>query len=251
MSMLLAVVLAMVMTGVNQTGIDPLIPSKLGLTFTTYDSNSTSTHVQPTHIYVDGVETAYTYNSSTGVVSMEVPYTGTFVLKVTADNYSDFESGYTYKSLKGAAVNLVKIQSDTQNSSTLTWIHSAVSDLDSHMYTYEGTTLKSHVYYQKTSYTDDNTTVTTTKDDTGSGSGETTTIDPIYNGYSYQFWVYRYSGSGSMMTSEAKVVVTRHNVSQTVIVPTGDEHRWWHVYDVVDGEVIIINTVHDSGPANE
>lgn len=245
---LLAVMFLTILTGVNQTGIDPFVPSTLGLTFTTYDSNSTSTHVQPTHIYVNNVETTFSYNSSTGVVTMDAPYTGNFTLKVTADNYSDFESNYTYKSLKGAAVNLVKIQTDTQSSSTLTWIHSAVSDLDSHMYTYNGTTQLSHVYYQKTSWSDDTTTVTTTKDDTGSGSGETTTIEPVNTSYSYQFWVYRYSGSGSMMTSEAKVVVTRHNISQTVTVPTGDEHRWWHVYDVINGEVVIVNTVHDAGP---
>lgn len=245
-----ALVLMTILTGIHQTGIDQVATAPLTKTvsFTTYDSNSTTLHVKPTSVLVDAEEVNYSYSESTGVVELDVKSSGEFTLVVTADGYNDFSSTYTGDSLNGAAVNLVKIQADKSSSGTVTWNHSVVKDLDSHMYIYDQSGALLHeVCYKSTSYQDDNTKVVTTKDDTGGGSGETTTVEPYYQPYSYKFYLHRYSGSGEMTKSDAQCVVTFDNVTHSVKVPNpGTEYRWWHVYDIVDGKLVIVNTLSDT-----
>lgn len=244
-----SLILMTIMTGIYQTGIDAATPHLTKtVSFTTYDSNSTSLHIKPKTVLVDAEKVDYSYTESTGVVKLDVKSYGEFTLVVTADDYNDFSSTYTSDSLNGAAVNLVKIQTDKSSSGTVTWNHSVVNDLDSHMYIYNQTGVLLHeVYYSSTSYQDENTKVVTTKDDTGSGSGETTTVEPYYQPYSYKFYLYRYSSSGEMTKSDAQCVVTFDNVTHSVKVPNpGTEHRWWHIYDIIDGKLVIVNTLSDT-----
>ena len=235
-------------TSMNRLGVDPhyVYP----LSFTTYDSNSTTEHVAPTTISVNNVDvTDFTYNN--GVVTLKVPTQIPFWIQIDANKYNSFVSEFNYNQLNRMPVNMVKIQENFEISSILTWNHATVKDLDSHMFVLDESGKEiGHVYYRQQTFSDNNTVVSTTKDDTGNGSGETTTIIPIHNKYTYKFFVHQYSQQSTnntlMISSNAACNVTLNNEQYTMNIPTDIAGIWWHVYDIVNGDLNIINTVSDS-----
>lgn len=235
-------------TSMNRLGVDPhyVYP----LSFTTFDSNSTTEHVPPTTVSVNNVNVDdFTYNN--GVVTLKVPTQVPFWIQIDADKYNSFISEFNYNQLNRMPINMVKIQNDFELSSILTWNHAVVKDLDSHMFILDNNNQEiGHVYYQNKTFSNDDTTVSTTKDDTGSDSGETTTIIPIHDSYTYKFYVHQYSQRDTnntlMISSDAMCQLTMNNEQYTMNVPTDTPGIWWHVYDIVNGELNIINTVSDS-----
>ncbi|MGN0491477.1 dockerin type I domain-containing protein [Ruminococcus sp.] len=122
------------------------------------------------------------------------------------------------------------------------------SDLDSHITgpTSSGGTF--HVYYQNKNAYDDNQTVATLDQDVTSGYGpETVTLYPVNNNNRYTYYVYNYSGSGTIPTSNAKIDLYKNgNLIKTFSPPsTNSSGRTWTVFAIQNGQIYTINTISD------
>jgi uncharacterized protein YfaP (DUF2135 family) len=72
---------------------------------------------------------------------------------------------------------------------------------------------------------------------------ETITIHQPASG-TYKYWVHKFSGSGTLGTSGAKVTVYKgNNVVATFEVPAGQPGSTWNVFEIKDGVIIPINTL--------
>lgn len=122
------------------------------------------------------------------------------------------------------------------------------SDLDSHITgpTSNGGTF--HVSYQNMSAADNNQTVATLDHDVTSGYGpETVTLYPVNNNNRYTYYVYNYSGSGTIPTSNAKIDLYKNgNLIKSFSPPsTNSSGRTWTVFAIQNGQVYTINTIAD------
>lgn len=126
----------------------------------------------------------------------------------------------------------------------LTWVENP-RDLDSHV---EGTLSdgnKFHVYYgSKSQYDGEVEICNLDVDDTTSYGPETITLNATTDN-PYYYYIYRYAGSGTVATSEAKIKVYQGaNLVASFNVPTdqGGED-YWNVFAIVNGELLIKNTI--------
>lgn len=126
----------------------------------------------------------------------------------------------------------------------LTWGENP-RDLDSHV---EGTLSdgnKFHVYYgSKSQYDGEVEICNLDVDDTTSYGPETITLNATTDN-PYYYYIYRYAGSGTVATSEAKIKVYQGaNLVASFNVPTdqGGED-YWNVFAIVNGELLIKNTI--------
>lgn len=129
----------------------------------------------------------------------------------------------------------------------LTW-GANPSDLDSHVV---GTLTSGdtfHVYYSHTSQYDGSVEVCNLDvDDTSSYGPETITLNATTD-KPYYYYIYRYAGSGTVASSEAQINVYQgSNLVATFNVPTDQgSGDYWNVFAVVNGELIINNTITSS-----
>lgn len=127
----------------------------------------------------------------------------------------------------------------------LTW-GASPSDLDSHTRTPSG----AHVYYSNRGSMTVAPFVFLDVDDTNGYGPETTTFAQISPG-TYHFYIYQYSSSGSLTTSNAQVkIYSRTGAYQSVDVPTSGTGRYWYVatVDGATGRVTIINRIQTNEP---
>ncbi|MDD3702246.1 MAG: PKD domain-containing protein [Bacteroidales bacterium] len=126
-------------------------------------------------------------------------------------------------------------------------------DLDSHLKTPEIEGSSYHVYY---SYKGNDTAPPYAKldHDITSGYGpETMTIYQLFPG-TYHYYIYNYTGSPDITTSNAVVqVYSQTGLLYTLQVPTTGEGRYWHVCDVNgnNGQITIINSIQTSAPGDK
>lgn len=102
-----------------------------------------------------------------------------------------------------------------------------------------------HVYYSsKTSYYTYNENCILDVDDTTSYGPETITLKQTSNG-SYYYYIHKYAGNGTLLTSEAKITVYRAgSLVATFNVPTNlEEGDYWNVFAIINGQIIPNNTI--------
>lgn len=126
----------------------------------------------------------------------------------------------------------------------LTWGKNP-SDLDSHVVGTLTNGNSFHVYYSHKSQYDGSVEVCNLDhDDTTSYGPETITLN-CTNDKPYYYYIYRYSGSGTVASSGAQINVYQgETLVKTFNVPTdlgsGD---CWNVFAIVDGQMVIRNTM--------
>ncbi|MGH4050562.1 MAG: InlB B-repeat-containing protein [Clostridium sp.] len=129
------------------------------------------------------------------------------------------------------------------------------SDLDSYLMipTKEGL-LSSEVYYgnKVIKDLDGNETVKLDIDKTNGYGPETTTILSMETG-KYSYYVKDFSSTATINKSNAIVKVYKNNVlANTFNVPTSgevtDNRNYWHVFNIVKGKVVPINTTQSTKP---
>lgn len=133
----------------------------------------------------------------------------------------------------------------------LNWSDSP-SDLDSHLNTpeIEGSTY--HVYYSDQGSATSAPYAALDHDVTSGYGPETMTIYQMFSGV-YQYYIYNYSGSPDITTSQAVIQIYNENgLLQTLQVPTSGVGRYWYVCDVngTNGQITIKNTIQENAPGS-
>lgn len=129
----------------------------------------------------------------------------------------------------------------------LTW-GSTPSDLDSHVVGTLSNGNYFHVYFSDKSEYDGGIEVCNLDvDDTTSYGPETVTLNTTTSN-PYYYYIYNYSSSTGLITSEAQIKVYQgENLVATFNVPTNQtDARYWNVFAIVDGEMVVSNTITSS-----
>ena len=129
----------------------------------------------------------------------------------------------------------------------LTWGENPC-DLDSHMVGERADGSSFHVYYNnKHAYDGDIEVCNLDVDDITSYGPETITLNPT-TAEPYYYFVYHFSGSSNIANSSAKVRVYQgESLVLEVNAPIdGGSGRYWNVFAIVNGELVIRNDIADS-----
>lgn len=226
-----------------------IVPKTKNITFKLVDSK-TNNPIDPDSITIDGEETQF--SSSSGNVTLDVPTTGRFIIVIMKENYVSFVEELSLDEIESSSQSLTPEQHiDDEEESKVTWKHSAVKDLDTHLLVFDSSGKKlTEIYYNRKEYSDSNVTISLDRDDTGDGQydGETVTISPLYHDYKFILVLYDFTNGGNvkssaMSNSEAKFTITYNNIPQTTYIPKNVPGVFWNVYRVENGEIDMINTV--------
>lgn len=238
--------------------------SRVVVSFYVIDARATPTvYINPDSITINGGTASYMYNSSTHLITMSVPASGSFAVVVGEAGYVTSASlTYTANILNGDTIQLVP-ESVGEYSSLISWNQSVEGaetvDFDSHMLIFDGATKLGETYYpsEHKVFTDSNTVVTLDHDDTSGqyNGNETTTINPYYNNYKYVFVVLDFSHksapSSAELTNAARNLTCQYVVgSSAVAVRTSDatveaQGQYWEVFEINNGVVTVINKITD------
>lgn len=142
---------------------------------------------------------------------------------------------------------LSPVTSDNTFRMVLTWGDDP-RDLDSHIVGKLKDGNAFHVYYNHKSQTDDDTQIANLDVDDVDGCGpETITLIPNVSN-PYYYYIYKYAGTGTLSVSNAQIKLYRGDtLIGTYNVPTDQgEAEYWNVFAIVNGEVIIKNTITSS-----
>lgn len=105
-----------------------------------------------------------------------------------------------------------------------------------------------HVYWRNMSYWENDSQICNLDvDDRYSYGPETVTLATIHPDEAYYCYVHLFTGDGTMGSSGSKVAV--YCGSQLIFnlsVPTNADADYWNVFAIVDGRLVINNTVSDS-----
>lgn len=131
----------------------------------------------------------------------------------------------------------------------LTWGENP-SDLDSHVYGTLSSGSSFHTYYSnKSSYDGEIEVCNLDYDDTSSYGPETITLIPT-SSTPYYYYIYNYSGNsyGTVGNSGAQIkVYDGSTLIRTFNIPTDQgDGRYWNVFAIVDGSIVVSNTITDS-----
>jgi len=126
------------------------------------------------------------------------------------------------------------------------------TDIDSHLNTPEIEGQAYHIYYSNKGSATSVPYALLDYDITSGYGPETVTIYQMFGG-TYQYYIYNYSGSPELTTSQA--VVQIYNASgllKTLQVPTTGEGLYWYVCDVngANGALTIRNVIQQEAPGN-
>lgn len=123
-------------------------------------------------------------------------------------------------------------------------------DLDSHLRTPEVEGTSHHIYYSNKGSATAAPWAALDHDVTSGYGPETTTIYQFFNGV-YHFYIYKFAGSGEIISSDAVVQVYNQNgLIYTLQTPTAGEGVYWYV-GTIDGatqQLNIINTIQNTEP---
>lgn len=185
-----------------------------------------------------------------GFVTVDVPSDRVFRFTLNKDGYVLFDDDFTRNQLIGVSLSITPVQTVVDEiESKVRWMHSVVKDLDMHLLVHSKSGKKlAEVYYNNKTWHDSNVSVRLDRDDTGNFDGETLTITPLYDGYDYTLVLYDYSNgtntsSMKMSQSDTAVTVTYNNQSQTINIPPDTPGVFWNVYQIINGEMNVVNTV--------
>jgi len=222
------------------------------LSFNVVDSR-TGNAVTINDLKKNGVTIPFTQSGK--VVTITVPVSGMFTITVTAENYIDFSGNYSYSTLNNSSINMTEEQGSKDMEINVTWIHSTTEtnrDIDTFTYVYSGSTQVAKVYHGGTTFSNENTSITLDKDDTGSKDGENVTIQPIYDGYRYHVYIKDYNGeSGSANFANWACTVRVTYGGQVVLnmtAPGTARGKYWDIMTVNNGVVTTVNTFTDTEP---
>ena len=128
----------------------------------------------------------------------------------------------------------------------LTWGHNP-ADLDSHLVSPKTGGFNYHVFYaRKTLGGSKSKLANLDVDDTTSYGPETITF-ALSNQKKYNYYVYRFSNSGSLAASNATVRLYKGSkLIKTYHVPTSGSGRFWNVFSISGGKLKTINTLTNS-----
>ena len=200
-----------------------------------------------------------TISDDTGHYIFENLEAGYYTAEITKDGfitgYEDVYIGSSENNSEFSTTSQDLVISPSLNSDeyriVLTW-GATPSDLDSH---FTGKLLNGssfHVYYSdKTQYDGDTCVAKLDVDDTNGYGPETITIKLTSND-TYNYYVYRYSSSGTLATSEAQVRLYKGDeLLATYNVPTNQEEgRYWNVFSISNGSIENINSITTSPITN-
>ncbi len=195
---------------------------------------------------------ATTVTDDNGNYSFELPLGNYTVIaskdQFTSSSFNIIVQEGTTSNQNGKITPIIEESDEANYLITLTWGRYP-HDLDSHV---EGTHLNGnsfHVYYrQKDEYENGDLLCSLDYDDMESYGPEHITLNTTAD-TPYYYYIHRYSDSGSLVTSGAKITVERNNVLIAEFnVPTdlSGNNRYWNVFAIKNGEIIISNTITSS-----
>lgn len=223
-------------------------------------------YLEPDVIQLNGSPVTISYDSTTNLITMEVPYGSNFNIVVSKSGYKTSDSlPYTSQTLNHATIQLVPIVPG-QTAALLSWYDPSGNtvDFDSHMMIYNGTEKIGEITYQQSYrvFEDANTKVSLDHDDvdeTEYNGNETTTINPLYSGYKYVLVILDWTHKDNPSTSE---LATRNAICQYVpdqgngktieaanatVVAAGP---YWEVFEINNGIMTEINKITDQNTYN-
>ena len=199
----------------------------------------------------DGEVVGTTTTDSNGNYSIELPI-GNYTVVASKENFTSnsfniiVQNGTT-SDQNGTITPVLGEGSGDNYLITLTW-GASPSDLDSHLYGTTGYGNTFHVYYSdKTYYYGGDTICNLDYDDTSSYGPEHVTLTVDDDGV-YYYYIHNFSSNYGMTSSGAKITVERGNTTVAVFnVPTDlSDARYWNVFAIKDGRLIISNTITSS-----
>jgi len=202
-------------------------------------------------------------NSYSGTVinSVVTNTSGEYELSLQAGNYTIQASKDGYTNTYFNIVSIGTLTRDNQNASIspilndeeiriiLSW-GGAPNDLDSHLLTPEIDGNSYHIYYSNKGSSLSLPFSNLDTDETSGYGPETITLYSRFAGI-YTFYVYNYSGSPDIKSSQAKVeVYTSSGLEKTYNVPLSGDGKYWNVLtiDGLTGTIVPINTITTSAP---
>lgn len=198
----------------------------------------------------DGDIIATTVSDGEGAFSFDLD-AGYYTIEMILDGYT---TGYKSVEIEGGVTQVVSLSiSPVMSSGTyrvvLTWGESP-SDLDSHLTGTADDGTDFHVYYaEKEAYKADGTEIANLDvDDVTSYGPETITFTAETEG-TYNYYVYRYSSSGSLPASSANVKVyngERLVAEYNVDAAADSSLRYWNVFSITNGIFRTVDTVTSS-----
>ena len=185
--------------------------------------------------------------NSSGAYTVDLPI-GNYTVRASKENYTTaffnivVQNGTT-SNQNGTITPVVSEGEGNNYLITLTWGQNP-DDLDSHMVGESNGSEQFHVYFGNKTYGDE---CALDYDDTSSYGPEHITLVADEDD-TYYYYIYHYSGSGAIITSEAKITVEQGNTLIAVFnVPTDlSTDRYWNVFAIKDGKLIVNNTITTS-----
>lgn len=185
---------------------------------------------------------------SSGNYSVNLPI-GNYTVIATKDGYS--ASSFNIIVQPGTTGNqngtITPVISGDDYLITLTWNESP-RDVDSHMYGPTSDGSEFHIYFGNKEIIDNGEVLCNLDyDDTTSYGPEHITLVPNSDG-PYYYFVYNYSQEAPLNASGAKVTVEQGNVVVAEFnIPTNtSDNLYWNVFAIVDGELVVNNTLTSS-----
>jgi uncharacterized protein YfaP (DUF2135 family)/PKD repeat protein len=195
----------------------------------------------------------FSANRTSGPAPLQTQFTsniteGYHTITVSANNFATFTSGGLVV-ISGTEtvydLSLSPLLTDAELRFVLNW-GSTPRDLDSHMKTPSG----AHVYYSSRGSATAEPYVLLDYDVTTGFGPETITVYRLSQGV-YHYYIYNYTGSPSITTSQAVVqIYNRNGTVATLEVPQTGEGRYWYVatIDGSNGRVNIVNRIQTNAP---
>ncbi len=196
---------------------------------------------------VGDVITTVTTGSS-GNYSVTLPI-GNYTLYATKDGYVATSVNIVVQEGTTSSQNgsMSPISSGDSFRIVLTWGENP-ADLDSHVVGTLSSGSSFHTYFADKSAYDGSVEVCNLDvDDITSYGPETITLN-LTTSDPYYYYIYHFSGSGSLATSEAQINVYQgETLIATFNVPTDQgSGKYWNVFAIVDGQLVVKNTITSS-----
>ena len=193
--------------------------------------------------YTGGAVTTTTTNAN-GYYEMDGLSAGTYTISYFKAGFATGRKNITV--LTGANHNLLisPVTSEGVFRIVLSW-GADPRDLDSHVVGTLSDASSFHVYYaSKSGYDGDLEVCNLDIDDTSGYGPETITLNPSTN-EPYYYYIYHYSGDGSISTSGAQVKVYKgSDLVKTYYAPEDQgTGRYWNVFAIVNEKIVEHNTI--------
>ena len=192
------------------------------------------------------VKTVYT--TSSGWYTMELPL-GNYTITASLSGYVTNSFNIVVQRSSSPIQNgtITPVGSGNTYRIVLSWDENP-RDLDSHVVGTFSSGSTFHTYYSSKSAKENGIEICNLDvDDTTSYGPETITLN-VSNTTPYYYYIYKYAGTGELYTSGAKVKLYQgSSLLGTYHVPANQgTGRYWNVFAIVDGRIMIKNTVTSS-----